>query len=103
MNKEEQINQSNWMLLIIFLDKIRQDKDITHEQLAEKTGLIRSTVSRFFGLRFCPSLKLFITIARALDINFFFEDKGSTTSPLNVLFEKAMDDLGRRVDRLPKN
>lgn len=49
-----------------------------------------------------PTLPTFLEIAKAIGINFFFEDKESKTD-LNLAMEKDMEALGRRVDKLPKN
>ena len=41
-------------------------------------------------------------LAKALKMNVFFEDQESKTE-LNVIFERAMESLGRRPDKLPRN
>ena len=45
---------------------------------------------------------LILKISKAIGVNFFFEDKESKTD-LNQAMEKAMEALGRRVDKLSKN
>jgi len=100
--KYEQSNGQHWKLLVLMLKLIAKEKDITHEQIAKKTGLLRNNVSRIFSLKYCPSLKIFIAIAMAIEVNFFFEDKESKTQ-LNEIFEQAMTELGRRSDHLPQN
>lgn len=96
-NKNEQ-----WMLLVLLLKEIAEEKGITQNQIAEQTGLIQSAVSRFFSLKFKPTLDTFLQVSKAIKVNLFFEDQESKTD-LNKCFEKAMEQLGRRVDRLPKN
>jgi len=91
-------SEQHWMLLVLILREIAIDKGITHLEIAEKTGLKRSNVTRIFSIKYCPSLDIFLKIARAIGSNFFIEDNDSK-SELNVLFEKAMLELGRRVDR----
>ena len=71
-------------------------------QCAEQTGMIQSAVSRFFSLKFKPTIDTFLQVSKAIKVNFFFEDQESKTD-LNKCFEKAMEQLGRRVDKLPKN
>lgn len=96
-NKNEQ-----WMLLVLLLKEIAEDKGITQNKIAEETGMIQSAVSRFFSLKFKPTLDTFLQVSKAIKVNFFFEDQDSKTD-LNKCFEKAMEQLGRRVDKLPKN
>jgi len=47
-------------------------------------------------------MQTFLAIAGAIEVNFFFQDREDKTE-LNVMFEKAMTELGRRPDKLPKN
>lgn len=96
-NKNEQ-----WMLLVLLLKEIAEEKGITQGQIAEQTGMIQSAVSRFFSLKFKPTIDTFLQVSKAIKVNFFFEDQESKTD-LNKCFEKAMEQLGRRVDKLPKN
>ena len=99
-NNQNQNEQ--WMLLVLLLKEIAEEKGITQNQIAEQTGMIQSAVSRFFSLKFKPTLDTFLQVSKAIKVNFFFEDKESKTD-LNKCFEKAMEQLGRRVERLPKN
>ena len=99
-NNQNQNEQ--WMLLVLLLKEIADKKGITQVQIAEQTGLIQSNVSRFFSLKYKPTLDTFLQVAKAIKVNFFFEDKDSKTD-LNKCFEKAMEELGRRVNKLPKN
>ena len=96
-------NSEHWKVLVLLLKEIAESKGITQQQIAEQTGLVQSNVSRFFSLKYKPNLDVFLQIAKAINVNFFFEDKDSKTE-LNVLFEKAMDTLYRRTtDRISKN
>ncbi len=98
------INNENehWMVLVLLLKEIAEEKGITHQQIADETGLIRSNVSRFFSLKYRPGLDVFLQISKAIKVNFFFEDKESKID-LSVMFERAMEALGRRADKIPKN
>ncbi len=99
-NNQNQNEQ--WMLLVLLLKEIAEEKGITQNQIAEQTGMIQSAVSRFFSLKFKPTIDTFLQVSKAIKVNFFFEDKDSKTD-LNKCFEKAMEELGRRVNKLPKN
>jgi transcriptional regulator with XRE-family HTH domain len=99
---ENKNQNEQWMLLVLLLKEISQQKGITQNQIAEQTGLIQSNVSRFFSLKYKPTLDTFLQVAKAIKVNFFFDDQESKTD-LNLAFEKAMVELGRRVNKLPKN
>ena len=95
-------NEEHWKLLVLLLKEIAKEKNISQEMIAEKTGLLQSNVSRVFSLLYVPRLDTYLKIANAIGINFFFEDKESNTD-LSVMFERAMTELGRRPNNLPKN
>ena len=92
---QNQNQNEQWKLLVFLLDEIRKQKGVTQQEVADKTGLIRSNVSRFFMAKFAPDLKNFLLIAKAIDVNFFFEDRVDKTD-LNQAFEKAMETSGRK-------
>ena len=102
MNKEKQSNEQHWKLLVLTLRKIAESKKISQQDIANKTDMKRSNVSRMFNLQYCPNLRTFIAVAKAIEVNFFFEDKEGKTE-LNEIFEAAMSELGRRPEQLPKN
>lgn len=91
-----------WQLLVLLLKNIAQVKGISHKEIADRAGLQKSNVTRTLNLRYIPTLETFLKIANAVEVNFFVEDQDSTTD-LNLLFEKAMEQLGRRPDKLPSN
>lgn len=93
------LESEHWKVLVLLLKNIAQEKNITNEDIAEKTGLIRSNIERLFSLKYSPSLLVFLAVANAVGVNFFFEDKDDTTD-LSIIFEKAMTELGRRPERL---
>lgn len=99
---ENQNQNEQWMLLVLLLKEIAAEKGITQEEIADETGLKQSNVSRFFSLKYRPGLDVFLQIAKSIKVNFFFDDQDSKTD-LNLMFEKAMESLGRRADKLPKN
>lgn len=96
------LNENSWKVLVLMLKNIAEAKGITQEEIAVKSGLLQSNISRVFSLRYCPTLQTFLAIATAIEVNFFFEDKESKTE-LNIMLERAMTELGRRPDKLPKN
>lgn len=101
MQNQDNENQQ-WQLLVLLLKEIAIQKGLKQEDIAEKSGLLQSNVSRFFSLKYKPTLDTFLQVAKAIKVNFFFEDQESKTD-FNIAFEKAMTELGRRPDNLPKN
>jgi ribosome-binding protein aMBF1 (putative translation factor) len=95
-------NEKHWKILILVIREASKNKGITASKLATKCGVSRSTITRIFDLEFCPKLDLFISMSRESGINFFIEDQESD-SDLSIWFEKAMTELGRRPEKLPKN
>lgn len=101
--KENNQQSEHWKVLVLLLKEIAESKGITQQQIAAETGLVQSNISRFFSLKYKPNLDVFLQIARAIGVNFFFEDNDSTTD-LSVLFNRAMDTLYRRnTDSISKN
>lgn len=96
------MNNQQWKLLILLLKEIAIEKHGKGWQsyLAENTPFRQSNISRMFGLKYTPSFKNFLILAKALKVNFFFEDEESNTD-LNLMFERAMQEMGRR--NLPMN
>lgn len=89
-------------ILVLLLQQIAEQKGLTHQVIADNSGLQRSHVSRFFGLKYSPNIDTFLKVAKAIEVNFFFEDRESKTN-LNLAMEKAMEELERRANKLPKN
>lgn len=64
-----------WEVLVLLLKEIAEQKGITQNEIAETTGMMQSAVSRFFSLKFKPTLDTFLQIAKAVKVNFFFQDQ----------------------------
>jgi len=103
-NNGHNSNEQQWKLLVLLLKEIAIEKHGVGYQLqvSKLTGFTPGNVSRMFSLKYAPSIKNFIIIAKALKVNFFFEDQESKTD-LNIVFERAMETFGRRQNKLPKN
>lgn len=103
MNRtKKQPHLDTWKIIVLMLREVALNKGITHQDIADNTGLQRSNVSRIFSLRYCPGLDIALKLAGALGLNMFFEDMDGTTD-LSVAFENAMEQIGRRPDKLPQN
>lgn len=94
--------ENQWKMLVLLLQQIAEQKGLTQQEIAEKSEMHQSHVSRFFALKYSPDIRTFLKVAKAIEVNFFFEDRESKTN-LNLAMEKAMEELGRRVDKLQKN
>jgi transcriptional regulator with XRE-family HTH domain len=102
MNQTIPQNEQQWQLLVLLLKEIAEQKGLTQQQIADASGLMRSNVNRLFALKFPPNIKTFLSVAQAVGVNFYFEDKESKID-LNIAFERAMESLGRRPGKLHKN
>jgi hypothetical protein len=95
-------NSKNWKVFVLFLEQIAIQKKLSKNEIARRTGFDEANIRRIFNLKFCPTMRVFLALSQAVGINFFFEDKEGT-SELNVAFEKAMQELGRRENPLRSN
>lgn len=102
MKDNNKNKNEHWKVLVLLLKEIADQKGISQNEISERTGMLQSAVSRFFSLKFKPTLDTFLQVAQALKVNFFFEDQENKTD-LNIAFEKEMTELGRRPENLPKN
>jgi len=92
----------DYKILVQLLKEIAEERGITQKVIAEKTGYKQQNISRVFSLKYSPRLDIFLNIAKAVGVNFFFEDTESKTD-LNILFERAMTHLGRRGSSISEN
>ena len=99
---ENKNQNEQWMLLVLLLKEIAEQKGLIQEDIAIKSGMHQSHVSRFFALKYAPNMDTFLKVSKAIGVNFFFKDQESKTD-LNLAMEKAMEQLGRRINKLPKN
>lgn len=102
MTNNPQSIEEHWQTMVLILKKIAEKKNISQYKLAEITGFEQSNINRVFSLKYCPNMRTFIAIARALECNLFIEIRDAN-SVNNNLFEQAMCELGRRPEKLPKN
>jgi transcriptional regulator with XRE-family HTH domain len=94
--------ENQWKILVLLLQQIAEQKGLTQQEIAEKSEMHQSHISRFFALKYSPDIRTFLKVALAIEVNFFFEDRESKTD-LNIAMERAMEELGRRVEKLSKN
>lgn len=75
MTKLTDEHDEQWQLLVLSLKLIAEEKGISQEELAVKTGLQQSNISRVFGLKYAPSMRVLLKIASALDLYLALADK----------------------------
>ncbi len=75
MSNQNKNQNEQWMLLVLLLKEIAEEKGITQNQIAEQTGMIQSAVSRFFSLKFKPTLDTFLQISKQLKLTSFLKIK----------------------------
>lgn len=96
------MDNQDFKIFVQLLKEIADEKGISQREIADATGYQESNVSRVFSLKYTPRLDVFLNIAKAIGVNFFFEDKEGK-SDLNVCLERAMTCLGRRETLFNKN
>ncbi len=80
---------------VTMLRLIAERKGITNYQISKESGISQTNIALYFNLTTMPSLEKFLLIAKAVGVNFFFEDKDSKTD-LSEIFNEAMDKLSKR-------
>ena len=94
--------EKNWRILVQLLKEIADAKGISQVEIAERIKGKQYNISLTLNGHRQPTLGKFLEIADAIGVNFFFEDRDGKTN-LTQLFEKAMTEIGRRPENLPKN
>ncbi|NJN27144.1 MAG: helix-turn-helix transcriptional regulator [Cyclobacteriaceae bacterium] len=95
-------NEQSWKLFVLLLRKIAESKGISQGQLADLTGLKQSNISRMFNLQYCPNMRTFTNVSKAIGVNLFIEDKTGDTD-ITATFNQAMGELGRRTESSSNN
>jgi len=95
-------SSEHWEVLVLSLKEIANAKGISQLEISEKSGYMPTAISRFFALKYKPTMPVFLGIARAIGVNFYFEDVDGKTD-LNRAFNRAMDKLGRRGAKFSDN
>ena len=72
-----QSTDQHWQVLVLLLKNIAAEKGITREQISDKTGMKASSISRIFSLRYRVTLANYVSIAQAIGVNLFIDDKDS--------------------------
>ena len=92
-----QSTEQHWQVLVLLLKNIAAEKGITREQISDKTGMKASSISRIFSLRYRVTLANYVSIAQAIGVNLFIDDKDSKA------VEDAEEALGKEQEQEQKN
>ena len=92
-----QSTEQHWQVLVLLLKNIAAEKGITREQISDKTGMKASSISRIFSLRYRVTLANYVSIAQAIGVNLFIDDKDSKA------VEDAEEALGEEQEQEQKN
>lgn len=93
-NNKKQNEQ--WMLLVLILKDVYEQKGLTQSQIAKNSGMHQSHVSRFFALKYAPNLDTFTKISKAIGVSVLFQDEKPTTD-MDLAFEKAMQEFNKII------
>lgn len=55
-----------WEAYMLRMREKAQAMGLSYEQIAQRSGLMTSTVRRVMELKYCPSLKVFLTLGQVL-------------------------------------
>lgn len=64
------LSESLWQSLCTTLEKKRKESKLSHQQIADLTGITRSNISRIFEGKAIPSVSSFISICAVIDKKF---------------------------------
>lgn len=56
-----------WKELILKIKKTADEKGLTSDDIAQKAGFHDSHIRRFFGLKYCPTIKTFLRVSNAVN------------------------------------
>ena len=66
-----EINQTDqhWQGLVLQIKEAAELRGISQIQIAERTGMVQTNISRIFLLKYCPNLKTITAIAEAVGVS----------------------------------
>lgn len=60
---------TDWKPLVLQLKEVASKSNLNQTELALKTGLLQSSISRIFACQFVPRINTLLLIADALDVD----------------------------------
>jgi DNA-binding phage protein len=77
-----------WKLIVLFLKNVAKEKGISNNDIVERTGLMKSNVSRLFSLKHCPELRVIMAVSHAIGITLRFDDIDATID-IEAVFQRS--------------
>lgn len=77
-----------WKLIVLFLKNVAKEKGISNNEIVERTGLMKSNVSRLFSLKHCPELRVIMAVSQAIGITLRFDDIDATID-IEAVFQRS--------------
>lgn len=74
MGTVKQITVQRWEDLVAELRHAAEKKKITQLEIAQRTGLLQTNISRIFLLKYQPTVKTILLIAEAVGVNLKIEE-----------------------------
>jgi len=68
---------NTWQQLTLELKSKAKYSQITHQKIADETGITRANVSRFFGAKNPPTMETFEKVANAVGMELTLFDKSN--------------------------
>lgn len=67
-------NLTNWQTLLSEISRVAKEKGVTHQQIAEETGLHRQNVGRLLSGRHCPQIDAVMSVAKVVGLTLRVEN-----------------------------
>lgn len=69
--------ESNWKEIVLMIKEASEQKGITQDEIAHKTGLIQSNISRIFNLKHPPLISTLVAIAEVVGAKLTLNDNNN--------------------------
>lgn len=78
MNRKKNESE-DWKILLDQLKKVADEKGMTQEDIADKCGMIQSSISRIFSHAYAPRISTVVLIAEAIGVKLVVSDLAKFT------------------------
>ncbi len=75
----------NWQIQMSIIKEIAKQKGFTVQEIANKSGLLASTIKRVFDLKFEPPFEVFLKIADAIEAEVLYSKIDGKIEIHNIL------------------
>ena len=67
----------NWKEVVLQLKEAFDRSGMTQDELSDKTGLLQTSISRLFSMKFVPKISTLVLIADAIDYDLKIEKRNN--------------------------